>query len=607
MKAKWKFPLTFGGNFSGLNDTGITQFKSIPIQHMTKETLQDSLDAKAYKDKPAIVKYSVFSISRDTLPDVDGLTTVFKRGSDYWSHHKDTSDFFKKGMEVLKREDIQVMAIQDYNTTGLSNIGGADGRRNSGGWMALVRSTGVTEKGPTDSGSFGIGKHAPFATSQIQTVMYGTVNEKDKFGFQGVTKIASFEDEDGQETQGTGYYGYPIDNDFMPITEQEEIPEVFSRYERGTDKFIIGFTEYTNWKFEVLKEAVASFMLAIHEGNLEVHIDDFILNKKSLQDAINEIKDQEPDNISIQFYQALTHANSKFIKKEFETEDGELEDIHLYLLAQEEFRKRISLYRSTGMEIYNRGHFRTPVAFAGVLIVKGKKLNAVLRKMEPPTHDKWDPNLYKENIRYAKKLEKAIRDWMNKETRNLLDISNIESIELKGFEKLLPDITEKESPIVDLDRKTLNRKTKRVKKQKKRKPTSTVKGLDGSDGGDGIISQPPEKKGKSKGRKKKSSGGTRRARISRARAFCLDEQKGVYNIRFWPETNGKRIFSLKSVGENNKKLGLQVLEAFNVNTKEILPIEDNKIGPLIFEKGKVMEIQVTFDSRSKFALEVKAL
>lgn len=607
MYAKWKFPSAGGGNINGLNDTGITQFKSVPIQSVTKETLQDSLDARAFNDKPTVVKFSVFDISKEELPDAAGLTKIFELGKSYWSGHnqEEAEQFFEQGIETLKQDEIKIMAIQDYNTKGLSNIGGENGR-NSGGWMALVRSTGVTEKGPMSSGSFGIGKHAPFAASYLQTVMYGTVNKEDKFGFQGVSKIASFLDDDDDITQGTGYYGYVAEKDFKPIMEADNIPEKFRRTKRGTDKFIIGFAEVKNWQFEVLKEAVSSFMLAILEGHLEVHIEDKILNSETLKHEIGNIAEIDPENILLQYYEALTHPESKTITKVFLTDKKKEEEIKLHLIAREGFKKKIVLYRGTGMQIYDRGHFRTPIEFAGVLVVKGPRLNAILRKMEPPTHDKWDPNLFKENIPYAKRLRRQINDWMNKETRNLIDLSNVESIELKGLEKLLPDVTQKESSIVELNKKSMKQKLSTVKKKKKKKVSPPPQGLDGKDGGDGIISTPPTKQGDAKGKKRKTKGGTSRAKISRARAFCIDHKQGLYNVRFWPSTNGERTFSINSIGENNLKSELEIITAIDMNTNKQLPVIDNEIGPLQFTKNEVLEIQATFKTRNKLALEVQA-
>lgn len=606
MNAHWKFPSTGGGSISGLNETGITQFKSLPMQSVTKETLQDSLDARASTNKPAIVKFSVFSMPREILPDAEGLTKIFSLGEEYWKNHDEAKKFFTEGKELLLQDTITIMAIQDYNTRGLSNISSSKDGSNTGGWVALVRSTGITEKGPNASGSFGIGKHAPFAASKLQTVIYGTLNEDMKIGFQGVSKIASFKDVDGEITQGTGYFGYVKENDFIPVTTQQDIPSPLRRTQQGTDKFIIGLSEHKSWEAEVLTEAVSSFMMAILENKLEVFIGDFHLNKKTLPQAIEQIEQYSPDHLAIQFYKALTSSNHKKIVGTFKTDDGKNEEIELYLLAAEGLKRRIVLYRGTGMKIYDRGQFRTPIEFSGVMVVKGDRLNAVLRKMEPPTHDKWDPNLFKENVKYAKKLHREINAWLNEQTRNLIDVSDIQSIELKGLEQLLPDVTQKESATLNISEKKLSSTTGKIKKQKKTEVKFQPSGVTDDEGETTDGSPTPSGTPQSdspKDKKTTESGAKPKARIARIRTFCADAD-GLYYIRLWPTSTGVRSFKLQSIGENNVRTDVDVIKAI-LSTGESVPVHDSTIGPISLTSTKLVEIHLYLKNKNKLALEVR--
>lgn len=608
MNAHWKFPSTGGGSISGLNETGITQFKSLPMQSVTKETLQDSLDARASTNKPAIVKFSVFSMPRADLPDVEGLTKIFNLGEEYWENHNEAKKFFTEGKELLLQDTITIMAIQDYNTKGLSNISSSKDGANTGGWVALVRSTGITEKGPNASGSFGIGKHAPFAASKLQTVIYGTLNEDMKIGFQGVSKIASFRDMDGEITQGTGYFGYAKQNDFIPVTKQQDIPRLFRRTQQGTDKFIIGLNEDKNWEAEVLAETVSSFMMAILENKLEVFIGDFHLTKKTFPQAIKKIEQYSPDHLAIQFYEALTSPNHKKIVGTFKTDEGKNEEIELYLLAAEGLKRRIVLYRGTGMKIYDRGQFRTPIEFSGVMVVKGDRLNAVLRKMEPPTHDKWDPNLFKENIKYAKKLHREINAWLNEQTRNLIDVSDVESIELKGLEKLLPDVTQNKSATLELSEKKIAKSASKIKKYQKKKTKPKVVGKKDEDGDEisGLTNK--EKINKDNDKEKPTSNPapptiTPKARILRTRVFSHSDA-GLYTIRFWPSSNGERSFSLYSIGENNSRTETDIIKA-TLPSGEIIPVSNNLLGPITVSSKEMIEVHILLKNKNKVALEVQ--
>lgn len=605
MKPKWDFPPTLGGNISGLNESGIAQFKSVPIRSMTKETLQDSLDARKYKDRPAIVKFNLFYVNQQTFPDLAGLKDIFSLGVEYWEGHNEAKKFYLEGLEMLNKDSIPIMAVQDYNTSGLSKIGGNSVGSNSGGWIALVRSTGITEKGPTASGSFGIGKHAPFAASKLQTVLYGTVNEENEIGFQGVSKITSFLDRNNEEKQGTGYFGFSGQNNFYPIKDSSLIQEPFRRSQQGTDKFIVGFEETDDWEYKVLKEAISSYMVAIIDEKLEVEINGKHLNKDTLKDSIKMIQEKEPNDLLIQFYEALTNKNSKKIIKEFETESGTKEEIELHLLDQEDFNRRIALYRNTGMKIYDRGHFRTPTSFAGVLIVKGNKLNETLREMEPPTHDKWDPELYKSNIRYARKLMREINGWMNEATRELVDLSEVDSIELKGLEKLLPDLSSNQSSIVSIKQRSLKQRTKRIRKSKPKENTRRNPGVDLGGNDIGITSNPPERSGEPKGRSKKETGGTRLAKISKYKVYHNNMNEDTYTVRFWPSTEGERHLTLSSVGENNNRSQVTIVEA-NAEGQNIA-INDNVIGPVTFKKDAILDLKIKIKSKNKLSLEVKSV
>lgn len=47
MKTGYNFPYNNGGIIGGINDSGIETFKGTPIYSITKETIQNALDAKS--------------------------------------------------------------------------------------------------------------------------------------------------------------------------------------------------------------------------------------------------------------------------------------------------------------------------------------------------------------------------------------------------------------------------------------------------------------------------------------------------------------------------------------------------------------------------------
>ena len=59
--------------------------------------------------------------------------------------------------------------------------------------MRLTKSSGSSDKKGPAGGSFGIGKFAPFACSDLFTVFYNTYDIEDECAYQGVSRLVTFE------------------------------------------------------------------------------------------------------------------------------------------------------------------------------------------------------------------------------------------------------------------------------------------------------------------------------------------------------------------------------------------------------------------------------
>jgi hypothetical protein len=81
--------------------------------------------------------------------------------------------FFDQAVSLSAKDEISVLRISDFGTTGLTG----DDLDENGRWFALVKSQGVSNKDNTARDSFDIGKSSPFAASLFRTVFYGTKTE----------------------------------------------------------------------------------------------------------------------------------------------------------------------------------------------------------------------------------------------------------------------------------------------------------------------------------------------------------------------------------------------------------------------------------------------
>ena len=210
MAIEWSFPSNNFGTLNGIGEAGIETFKGAPYRSLAREICQNSLDARSSKSKPVRVVFSLFSIQSRDIPRFEVLREALSRCLQFWKEQGNdkTVAFFKEATTVASLSAIDLLRISDFNTTGLT---GSD-KEYSTPWQDLVKASGVSSKGGSSGGSFGIGKSAPFACSKLRTVFYATKDINRLEAFQGIARLVSFrekgifKDRDAVTT-GIGYYG----------------------------------------------------------------------------------------------------------------------------------------------------------------------------------------------------------------------------------------------------------------------------------------------------------------------------------------------------------------------------------------------------------------
>lgn len=243
MSIGWNFPKNNFGKEDGLNDPGIETFLSRPLESLAREVIQNSRDATQDISKPVIVHFQLYDVPRALFPSVSEFGKVLDASADYWKDNAKAKKFFGNAKKLLNQEDISFLKISDFNTKGLAGSHEPRGRD----WHKLTKSVGASDKHEGKDGSFGIGKHAPFACSAFRTVFYGTKAKEDKtVAFQGVAKLVTHLDRDNEGTQGTGYFGEK--ERLQPVFDSKGLDEFFSRKKYGTDIYIPGFVYAGDWQ-----------------------------------------------------------------------------------------------------------------------------------------------------------------------------------------------------------------------------------------------------------------------------------------------------------------------------------------------------------------------
>lgn len=134
------------------------------------------------------------------------------------------------------------------------------------------------------------------------------------------------------------------------------------------------------------------------------------------------------DQNADEYYQVLLNSSkpdkdSSVTAERFKKDILGLGDAVLDLMIAPKFHRKVAMVRKTGMKIMDKGGFSNSIPFAGVLYVEGEELNQILRKMENPQHTKWEEERAEDDRPLAKKVKKALNDFI-RESLNLLKDSD---------------------------------------------------------------------------------------------------------------------------------------------------------------------------------------
>lgn len=444
MANAWRFPILDNGPKQGINDSGIATFKGSDLyNNLAREICQNSLDAMVDGQSHVVVEFNSLRVKKVDYEPLLGLEQVFKDCRAYWQDKMEPKlkSFLEEAENKFSSEYIDFLVIRDFNTTGLS--GARASVHDDTVWQALTHSNGVTKKRSGSGGSYGIGKNAPYACSSFRTVFYNTYAQEDKTkAFQGVARLITHF-QNGEATQGTGFYHNSTAQ--TPIFEEDTCAfrDLFKRDEFGTDVIVAGFKKTASWEEDIEKAIISNFFVAIANKTLVVRIDSLELSAANLADRIKyyaakekQSKDREKRITTIlEFYEAITNPDYTVPGSIVDTND-----VLLYIKKDDNFSKSIAQMRSIGMVIRTR-HHNIYTRYAAVMVVQPGKLNNLLKDIEPPTHDKWDPGIAEDNPSIYEDAVKYYRNlirWMNDTVADCCRSETPDEIDLDVAKAYLP-------------------------------------------------------------------------------------------------------------------------------------------------------------------------
>lgn len=627
---KWRFN---PGDRTGINDSGIETFRGQMVTSLGREICQNSIDALLESKDKVVVEFKEFDLPREKLPGIEELEANFKKGLQFWSQENNKVDqainFFEKGLHLLKKDYLKVLRVSDFNTTGLLK----SKESFSSPWINLIMASGVSQKSGTAGGSFGIGKSAPFACTDLRTVFYSTFDAEGVEASQGVSRIATFID-DEKETSGKGYYGgydptYP--NGCVPIYKQLFLDPKFTREDSGSDIYLIGFREFENWEEELIVSLLEDFLISIYEDKLEVIIENTILNSQTLDDIINSYykKYKKRLNKTYNYYKVITSPNTNIC--EYFLEDlGNIE--FKFLLGPDaleenlDFHRQALIIRKSGMKLFDRGHISANIPFAGILTLKDESVNRFFRLLEPPRHDAWEVDLYEgdKTKKYVKAKIQEVYRFMKDKILEYGSIPVADEMDLVGLGDYLPDdffdtsraLNKKESitdktktvDIIEYKTKKKNKEATNIDNDK-----TTVKGIFGDGGLIGGSKGNTENKRKTKsdlkGKMKGSENGVDISALKRVlsikeRIIAIDKNNARYkfliDLKESIEIGALEVFIKTEDGQEKADIARAIcLNNFNFR------IVENKLYFELEEETTNIEVELELKYKGACSMGVK--
>lgn len=500
MEPEWKSLPNEAGESEGLGDAGIETFRDTPYSAHAREGGQNTRDAS--KDLPVILRFDRLIIPQEDFPGRDTLQSTLeacRKGTD----QDREVEFFDNALRVISQPEIPVLRMSDTNTTGL--IGPPD--REGTAFHSLVKASGVTAKEKTDSGgSFGIGKNAAFAISELQTVFYSTLYDdpdtgEQKFSAQGKAKLVSHVTNQGEKYRATSYWG--ISKGFEAVTDQNLVPAWMARNEIGTSVFSMGFRSADDWAERMSYSLVANFFAAIYRDEMVFEVDNekYHIHSGTVEALLESCEliaaaERAGHKADLDFAKQLFRCIASDAAEENILEIDGIGKIRVRILVDENMPKRVGIVRNGMLIADNLRHFGDKLArftgsrdFIAVVEPYGKGESGFLKRLENPAHDGFSSERISDEAKRnqansaMRKLAKKLRQLIKK-TTGVKHEGAVQIEELGHFfaEKALSD----EDPSTT-DEKNPERYRYKPAKRKQKRTTTRAKnqGEKGGSGGSG--------------------------------------------------------------------------------------------------------------------------
>lgn len=374
----------------------LRRFFEYGVSGLVRENIQNSLDAKLDNiDLPVVVKIKLGEME---TKDVPGNSEIEARILSL----KYSNQFSKEAIVEMKShvgiDKCKYISFEDENTKGLSGSTFDDIKTGKSAYVAYAYSKGFHHENENQElerirgGSHGVGKIASNAASDFNLMFFANCDENNHQTLCGTVELMEHEIE-GVAYRATGYFSKEKEEFYIPYSNN--FSNIFEKKTRGL-KIIIPYVRQSFFDKKLIIQTVCdSFMLAILNGNLEVHINDQIINRDNIESFIFDPNYFEQNSSEIKDFFAPLY---------FRTYNNLLTDA-LYIYDIENYYRfklyfsfdiditsgRTGIYRTIGMKIEDhkvRSNYTKP--YNAILIPYSAKEDEFLKSLENESHTSLD-------------------------------------------------------------------------------------------------------------------------------------------------------------------------------------------------------------------------
>ena len=618
------FPRNDAGERDGLNDAGIETFRDAPYASCAREAGQNSRDAAANTGKLVRLKFDLLDLDRNEIPSVKHLEKTLSLCLEQAYDEKER-EFFANALHVVRQPKIPVLRIADYNTKGL--IGPPD--KFGTPFNSLLKARGVSSKdSATSGGSFGIGKNASVAVSELQTVFYSTRyldldTHQECFAAQGKVILVSHDDECRNPRRATGYWG--ISEGFGAVTDESLVPSWMRRNDIGTSIFSIGFRGHdSNWEDLMVCSLISNFFSAVRQGQMEFMVGDRAINANTLEALLaseellvaaagTALKDE------LLFARNLHRCLASDLAVDEQIEIVNLGKIRVRILAEKGLPRRVGFIRNGMLITDNLSYFghkfaKFPSARDFICLVEPVDDDAgrMMKSLENPQHKDFsadripDPTKRQTATKAMQALGHKIRSLINSKA----GVEITDSVVVDELAQLFGEgaVDNNGGPGTE---KTPEKYTYEVVRQTTKRPASTNHrgtGAEGSGSHQPSSASSSNKPGSSNNGQK--SGDNKGGQSERRRPVLLEDVRNKIEIDgaasftsrklyFTVPTSGRIELSIQALGVNDPE-PLVIIDAYPARAVDGVVVLD-------VEAGERQELTVNFDESYGGPIEIIAI